>query len=250
MKNLQNTIHSENKKCDLKNAQEISNPLENVKLDSQQTTGVLMDATTGLIASNIPVFCKIFEWIERVERASREEKLNVLLAEYAARFDSFEDSISKLKIFTATRGGQTLFRKIIQILDKGEEDKEWICLLAIALKKILETEFEKYFDKQIFILSQIDRLSPQALILLSKYGIWRELKVQGTTTMSGQTTGDWIPQATMFIRQKMSINNLEVGARVNHSFRELESVGMVDLRGDQLKLTAIGLEIYKTIDLD
>ena len=37
---------------------------------------------------------------------------------------------------------------------------------------------QKYFDSQMFTLSQIDRLSPQALIVLSKYDIWKEVEIQ------------------------------------------------------------------------
>lgn len=236
-------------KVDLVKAEscEVSDPLETIELKPQQIAGVLAEATSGSIVSSIPVLNKMFEWMERVDKASREEKLKTLLVEYVGRFDSTDDAISKLELLAATRGGQTLFRKVIQIVDKGAEDKEWIRLLAIALRKVSETEFEKYFDAQMFVLSQIDRLSPQALILLSKYDIWRQANIQNTTTTSGQTMGDWIPQATMFMRQKLGVNNLEVGARINHSFRELEATGMVDLKGHQLKLTAIGLEIYRVI---
>lgn len=225
----------------------ISNPLEQEGLDSQQIAGVLVKATAGSVASSIPVFNKLFEWTERVNQASREEKLKTLLEKYSEHFNSLDEAISKLKLLTATRGGQTIFRKVIQIVDKGNEDQEWIRLLAIALRKLADTEFEKYFDAQIFILSQIDRLSPQALILLSEYDIWKQLNIHGTTTTSGQTVGDWIPQATKFMNQKKGIDNLEVGARINHSFRELESTGMVSLKGHQLKLTAVGLEIYRAI---
>ena len=240
-------MNDQNSKLIKKEKSEISDPLEKIELESQQIAGVLAEATTGSIASSIPVINKIFEWVERVDRASREEKLKTLLNEYANHFGSIDDAISKLKLLTATRGGQTIFRKVIQIVDKGAEDQEWIRLLATALRKVSDAEFEKYFDAQMFILSQIDRLSPQALILLSKYSIWREANIQSTTTTSGQTMGDWIPQATMFMRQKLGVNNLEVGARINHSFRELESTGMVDLKGHQLKLTAIGLEIHRVI---
>ena len=117
----------------------------------------------------------------------------------------------------------------------------------MALKKVSETEFEQYFDAQMFIMSQIDRLSPQALILISEYDIWKQADIQDTTTTSNQTMGDWIPQATKFVNQKKGIDNLGVGARINHSFRELESTGMIDLKGHQLKLTAIGLEINRAI---
>lgn len=247
MTDIQKNKKDQDEKLAKIEARHISDPLEEVGLDSQQIAGVLGKATTGSIVSSIPGFNKVFEWIERVDQASREEKLKTLLVEYKERFESFEDAISRLKLLTATRGGQTLFRKVIQIVDKGDEDQEWIRLLAIVLRRVSEAEFEKYFDAQMFVLSQIDRLSPQALILLSEYDVWRQANIQNTTTTSGQTMGDWVPQVTMFMRQKKSVDNLEVGARINHSFRELESTGMVDLKGHQLKLTAIGLEIHQAI---
>lgn len=247
MTDIQKTNKDKNGKLAETETLGVSSPLEKIELDSQQISGVLVKATAGLIASSIPVLNKMFEWMERVDQASREEKLKTLLVEYSKRFSSLDEAISKLNLLTATRGGQTLFRKVIQIVDKGNEDQEWICLLATALRKVSEAEFEKYFDAQMFILSQIDRLSPQALILLSEYDVWKQVHIQGTTTASGQTIGDWIPQVTMFMRQKKGVDSLEVGARINHSFRELESIGMVDLKGDQLKLTAIGLEIHQAI---
>ena len=247
MKDIQKSKKVEDQELSKKR---VPNSLEKIELDQQQIAGVLVEATTKMLASGLLSLVglnKLLEWTESVDQASRAEKLKTLLVEYGERFDSLDEAISKLKLLTATRGGQTIFRKVIQIVDKGNEDQEWIHLLAVALKRISEAEFEKYFDAQLFMLSQIDRLSPQALILLSEYGVWREVNIQSTTTTSGQTMGDWIPQVTMFMRQKKKIDNLEVGARINHFFRELESTGMVDLKGHQLKLTAIGLEIHRAI---
>jgi|SRR3989339_125328 len=236
-----------NKNLVKKNSTNIQDPLEKVDLNSQQIAGVLVEATKGSIISSVPGINKLLEWVERVDQASREEKLKMLLTELTERCDSLEDVFSKLKLLTATPGGQTIFRKVLQIVDKGAEDREWIQLLATTLERISNEDFEKYFDSQMFTLSQIDRLSPQALIVLSKYDIWKEVEIQGTTTTSGQTMGDWIPQVTRFMRTKLKIESLEVGARINHSFRELESVGLVNLKGHDLKLTAIGLELHRVI---
>jgi hypothetical protein len=247
-------ILMEGKSLDIsKGSQEkIPDPFADVDLGSQQLAGVLTDATVGTLKSAsgviVPGLNKLFEWTERLDQASREEKLKLLLNKYAENFKSVDDALSQLKTLTVTRGGQTLFRKIIQIVDKGAEDQEWIVLLATVLQKISEAEFEKYFEAQMFILSQIDRLSPQALIILSQYNIWRKVNIQGTTTASGKTAGDWAPQVTKFMRQHLEIENLEVGGRINHSFNELESANMLTLSGHQLKLTPIGLEIHRILE--
>jgi hypothetical protein len=109
------------------------------------------------------------------------------------------------------------------------------------------TVLPRAIEEEMYTLSQIDRLSPQALILISKYDVWREVNIQGTTTTSGFTMGDWAPQVTRFLTTKMGGTNLHAGGRINHSFRELESTGMLALTGHQLKLTAFGLEIYRII---
>ncbi|PJE64917.1 MAG: hypothetical protein COU90_00155 [Candidatus Ryanbacteria bacterium CG10_big_fil_rev_8_21_14_0_10_43_42] len=127
---------------------ETPNLLEEVELNPQQIAGVLAEATSGAIVSSIPGLNKLFEWVERIDQASREEKLKTLLREYTVHFESVDNAISRLKLLTSTRGGQTLFRKIIQIIDKGAEDLEWIRLLAMALRRISEAEFEKCFDAQ------------------------------------------------------------------------------------------------------
>lgn len=226
----------------------IEDPLEKISLDSQQIAGVLVEAFKGSIISSVPGINKLFEWVERFDQGSREEKLKMLLTKYTERCNSFEDAISRLRLLTSTPGGQTIFRKVLQIVDKGAEDQEWIRLLAVTLERISDEDFNKYFDAQMFILSQIDRLSPQALIVLSKYDTWKEVRINSTSTSSHQTMGDWIPQVTQFMRTKLGIESLEVGVRINHSFRELESTGLVILKGHDLKLTAVGLEIYRVIN--
>lgn len=247
MTDLRTTENNKSKKLLKKESNIDPDPLEKIKLNHRQMTGILTNAALETVVSSTPIIGKMYEWAERSNQASREEKLKILLIKYNSRFDSNEKAISNLKSLADSRGGQTIFRKIIQIVDKGQEDQEWIQLLAIALKKISETDFEKYFDAQMFILSQIDKLSPQSLILLSEYDIWRSAHIQGTTTTSGKTMGDWIPQVTMLMRRSKGIDNLEAGARIGHSFRELETAGLIELRGHELKLTAIGIEINRAI---
>lgn len=224
-----------------------NNPLEQIILSPQEVGNVVVSATTRTFISSIPGYGKILEWTERVEQESREIKLQVLFREYSSKFETIEEALSRLQILHTTLGGQTVFRKIIQIISKGEENQEWITLLARVLKSVSEPELEKHFEERVFVLSQIDRLSSQALLLLDKYEIWRQANIDGTTTTSGQTAGDWIPKATRFLMSKIGIHDLPLGARVNHSFHELESAGIVSLQGHQLKLTAIGLEIQRAI---
>lgn len=235
------------------NSNQISNSdkdcLGDINLSLSQTFDALKNATVGTVISNIPILNKMYEWMERVEQDTREKKLNILFNDFKSKFDSIDEAFSKLKTLVATRGGQTIFRKLVQIVDKGSEDQEWIDLLANVLKTLSESSIEKYFDDYEYLLAQIDRLTPHGLILLSKNNIWKEVNIQGTTTTSNQTMGgNWPDQATSFFMRKIGIVNLMMGGRINHTFRELESAGILTLSGHQLKLTAIGLEIYRIIN--
>lgn len=55
--------------------QKISNPLENIEVDSQQIAGVLVEATTGSIVSSIPVLNKMFDRSGKFRSWSKNKSL-------------------------------------------------------------------------------------------------------------------------------------------------------------------------------
>lgn len=230
---------------------EILDPLDAVEITEEQMTAAVMEATTstvaGTLASFIPPLGKLLEWSEKVDEGVKEQKLQTLLRKYNERFSSHDETIAKLKFLTATTSGKVLLSKVIRLVD-NMADGESIGLLANTLKNITDSEVEKKFEEHGYILSQIDRLTPQALVVLSKYEDWKTCSLSGTTTTSKHTvSGDWDSQVAVFLAGKLGITASDVKLRMAHSFWELESTGMIVLDGSFVKLEIIGAEVHRYI---
>lgn len=223
--------------------------LDELELSGKEAIEVLKEASAGTALSSIPVLNKIFEWSERVNQAAREKKLKMLLAQYAQSFASIEEAQSKLAFVVGTTQGRILFHKVLQLSEKGTEDPEWIRLLANVLGNMSDSDIEAKFNEYEYALSQIDRLSVHAVIVLSKYEGWKKVSLSGSTTTSKHTVlGDWDSQAANFLARNLNVTESAIILRIGHSFLELERAGMVVLDGSQLKLDIIGAEVYRVIN--
>lgn len=230
---------------------DISDPLDMVEISDEQMAAAVMEATTstavGTLASFVPPLGKLLEWSEKVDQGVKEQKLQTLLRKYNERFLSHDETITKLKFLTATTSGKVLLSKVIRLVD-NMADEESINLLANTLKNITDSDVEKKFEEHAYILSQIDRLTPQALVVLSKYEDWKTCSLSGTTTTSKHTvSGDWDSQIATFLTGKLGITASDIKLRMAHSFWELESTGMIVLDGSFVKLEIIGAEVYRYI---
>ncbi len=228
---------------------EVIDPLEEIKLSDKEIRKAVTVATSGAIVSSVPILKKMFEWVERVNQATREQALRILLREYSQHFASIDDAISKLKLVVGTREGQTLFKKVVQVLSKSD-DEEWIKLLANILRNISSEDIESHFRNYEYVLAQIDRISPQSLIIISKYDIWKDAVISSTSTSSGHTvSGDWDSQVSNFLARKLGITAGAAILRIGHSFSELSGANLVLLSHDKVKLSLIGAEVYRSITI-
>lgn len=226
-----------------------SDLVNQVDLPDDKIGEVLSKAGGKIIADNIPIFNKFFGAIEKVNSEIREEKLKILLSSFQSHFDSIDEAFAQFSKIFKNRAGIILFQKIIHILDQGDADEEWIDLLGNVLNSITADEVEKHFEEKSYILSQIARLSPQALLILSKGDNWGSVKFTGSTTMSNQTiVGDWDSQAAIFFASQVNITDEEVKLRISHTFRELESNGMIYVTPSKsLGCTQIGARVQSIV---
>ena len=222
--------------------------VDDIELSEEQIEGALLEATTATIGANIPLIGRLFEFTERIRQAEKEEKLKMLLANFSSRFQSINEAMAKLNLLTSTRKGKILFSKLVDLLDKDTGEEEWIGLLANVLNDMSDANIEQRFKERSYVLSQIDRLTPQAMIVLGKYEQWKTVSLSGTTTTSKHTvSGDWDSQASTFLARTISITDSATILRMAHSFLELQSTGMILLDGSFIKLDIIGAEVYRSI---
>lgn len=203
---------------------------QSVELSPEEIRGALVDAGSKAFAREIPFFNKIFGVIDQVHRELRDKQLNSLLQQFNAKLDSNDETIKRLNALFSEPNGVALFGKITSILNNGSYNEEWIGLLSNALKKISDVEIKERFDELEYILSQIARLSPQALIILSKGDKWRTARLSGGSSTSKETLlGDWDMQIAKFFAANVGITERDTISMLAHTFRELETANMIYL---------------------
>src|SRR3989338_6530300 len=88
-----------------------SNPFDRVELSNEKIREVITSVGAKAIATNIPIFNKLFSVIERVSQEVKEEKLKILLNQFQSHFDSMDQAWNQLRLLFASRSGLILFQK-------------------------------------------------------------------------------------------------------------------------------------------
>lgn len=237
--------NNDKKKINKQEEQTETSIVEATTITNEQNREALKAAALKTLTGAVPVVKDLVAIVEKINTEVKEQKLNNLLLSYRDRFESLELAQEQFAFLMSSGEGVMLFHKIIQMVDNGTTDEDWIELMASVLKNISNSDIVEQFEEKRYLLSQIARLSPQALIVLNKGQYWGSAKFTGATTTSKQTmVGDWDVQVSEFFMRSAGIKEESVKIRIAHAFRELESTGMVYLTEDKsLGCTQIGARI-------
>ncbi|MCL4400309.1 hypothetical protein M1506_03485 [Patescibacteria group bacterium] len=223
------------------------NPLEDITLAPEKIREIFVESTGGSLASHIPIIKDILDWTGRVDRAKQEAKTAILLRTFSSHFDNVDDAIKKIIFLNTNASARILFQKTIQLTTRGGDDVDWIILLGNLLYNISTLEIEKIFEEYQYVLAQIEKLSPQGLLVLSKYDIWKKIPITGAGPIKDSSVEDWDSQAANVLARELGIKDSGIIPRIAHSFVELESSKLVILIHPEIRIGVIGAQIYRAI---
>jgi len=216
---------------------ELERRLSEFDLSEEATTEIKRDHTKEMAKSKAlalmgtfgEVITTFLDWNEGVNKDITDAKKSMLLAHYMDKVDDQQSSIDKLKNFLLEPCGNTLFNKILRILDDSPPDGDLIEHLSSALDFIIENgNFESLFDIHKFSLSQIERLSPQALSVLSDYKNWPIFNLVETVRQGGMVKVDYhVELAEVYCRDKKIIEE-PIIQKVAYSIFELKRAGFIE----------------------
>lgn len=226
------------------------NPLSEIKLSEEKLDELLLETIGEASLESIPIAGKLISYVQKYKEKLDKARTAIFLETYKKHSESQDEFNDSLRRLLTSNAGLILFQKTIRILNKDSYDSNYIDLLATSLKNISDKDFEKLFDEIDYVLSQIEKLSPQALLILSKFESWQKCSLDRATSMSGQIiVGDWDMQvATFFASNNPGTYDENAKERIAHAFRELENIRLVTLTEDRhVGLTPIGTEVYTQI---
>lgn len=213
----------------------------------------IRDTGLSLLGGVGDVISTVLDWNEQVNEDLTEAKKMILLEQYLNKADDHENSINMLKDFLTSPQGNTLFNKILRVVDDSPPDLELTKHLSITLRKIVENgRFEELFEQHKYALAQIESLTPQALTIISDYRQWPPIKIDGVLISEGpKITSDWSGAFTRSYCKFKGVSDEAKYKRVLHSVIALQSQGLIEAfrgnKADFCRLTHVGEDLLAYI---
>lgn len=181
---------------------------------------LVLDKALGLFKVG-EIISGVLNWNDDVEKEIREAKKNYLIAEYFHKAESNDHAVSNLRAFVTSAQGNTLFNKIIRIMDDSPPDFLLIEHLSTAMKHIVDSDFQSLFEEHKYALSLIDQLSPQGLAILADDRNWPVLQMIASQSTGTRITSDWHNEFTTAYAINKGIADNAMQRRISHSINEL-----------------------------
>lgn len=196
---------------------------------------------------------EIINWNQSIDEDIKEAKKEYLLSQYFAKNDKNEESLNQLQDFLTNPEGNTLFNKILRILDDTPPDKELSTHLSNTLNHIISNDFRSLFESHKYALSQIEHLTPQALTILSNYSEYPSITLGTYSASGGKITSDWLIEFTQSYVNAKNIYDDNIINRVKNSINELINKRLIeahlfDEKKAKCVVTHLGKEILPYIN--
>jgi hypothetical protein len=196
-------------------------------ITSGQTKKLVRDKVLGLFKVG-QVITAVLNWNEEVDGKIRDLKRDHLLEQYIQKSEENEQSITSLKDFLSSPAGNTLFNKIIRILDESPPDVDLIGHLSSALKHIISSDFEGLFSDHRYALAQIEQISPQALAILADVRSWPKFQLISYQSSGRKVVSDWLPEFADAYGGSKNLQERATQSRLRYSLNELSSRRIIE----------------------
>lgn len=242
-----------------KKGQGLQDRLDAIKLDEGAEEKIARDRLKKTVRDRFlglfrigDVIKEILDFNSGVDAEIKEAKKQVLLAAYFDKCEENSDAVAKLKGLLMSAEGNTLFTKILRILDENPPDLELINCLSGALAYIAGSDFEALFEDHKYALGQIDQLTPQALIILSDSASWPQMRLSSYNSQGSKIISDFVDAFSEAYCQAKKIQSSSLRDKVKHSLADLRTKNLLEARlvnnGENLaraSLTDIGATIAR-----
>ncbi|WP_163527353.1 hypothetical protein [Halobacillus ihumii] len=242
-------------------AKSLEKMLKDIELTEEEKERIVSDNSKKIVVDNGLSFLgpvggvvsAILNWNDGINQEMAEAKKLVLLQQYFDKTNSLESSLGDLKDFLISPQGNTLFNKILRLLDDSPPDRELSDHLSTVLKNLVDNgDFEKLFEKHRYALSQIERLTPQALTIISDYRTWPPIKLGASMQFGPKVTSDFYSEFSQAYCREKGISDDVIFNRIQHSVIELQRLGLMEAfnteqRETRCKLTFIGEDLLTYI---
>lgn len=170
-----------------------------------------------------------FELNDKIDDKVKERKKEYLLLRLYENSQHNDDFMNKFKEYIVNPQFSILFNKLIRILYDGTDNKAYIDKLSLVLKKIIDGgDFSSEFEGYKYILDQIEKLSPQAILVLSDFP-WPHFVIEAPyeTNELGIVTSGWTGAFAQEYSKKRNLRTGRAQYRLENTIKELNRAELI-----------------------
>lgn len=193
------------------------------------------------------IFVPLLEINSEIHSRIKEAKQAYLLSAYIDKVDNMEQAFEALKEMLADSYGNVILNQLFKILDGFPPERETVALLGETLKTIIDKKsYKKLFNQYQLHLRLLERISAQALYLLSRFEDFVPFHMSPAYSMVYQeATGEMVlttPWAQHFglsmnfNEEVISVIDELIDSHLIYAKKETEGVFSVSLTGDGARL--------------
>ncbi|KZU17083.1 hypothetical protein [Lactiplantibacillus plantarum] len=187
---------------------------------------------------------------EEIEGKLNESKEALLLGEYLNKSDNQEYALKRLINVITDPYGSILFNKLLLILKDYPADGDMMDILRDTLLNLSDVNnFKSVFTKYKFLISLIDRITPQAMVILQDYLKWPPFSMSMIIN-NNHVEGDMSKEFTDAYSHSKGIDDPNIVSRIQYSVQELQknefvfgsqiSTGQVIMQPSEVGMDLIG----------
>jgi len=221
------------------------NILDNIDISDQKRKELAIEVLGEFCINKVPIIREVFGSINSYKDKLDHARLLILLKIFRDKYETMDKFQNNLKKLLLDPYGMYLFQKILAIVNACSIDTLYIKVLANVLKNISDSDFKKLFDEHDYVLAQIEKITPQAMLILAEADKWPMISFSSSMS-SGVTTGEgWDKDFAKKYGQIRNITDHKIIARISHAVNDLKNNNIFELRATSFKLNPIGEEIFK-----
>lgn len=184
------------------------------------------------VLENVPVASTIIKFMntsERINSKLNDQKQAYLLMKYIEKSESQEQGLQDLVNILSDPYALSIYSKIKRIVDDNPPDQDLIDNLSSVLISAVKEDMTTVFDDLKFVLSQIETLPVQAIVILSNHQNWKPFYLGGFR--SGNPPDHSIPddfsKAFAHYYSLSLSSSVDLRPKIENAIRILRNDGMI-----------------------
>lgn len=181
-----------------------------------------------LLPAGVKHIFKIFKWKDHVKEEMKAKCAEKLLKETIVKVHRFNKALDIIREFLSSPKGRILFVKVVDLIADRATNEEYRNRMSDLLYGIVDSDFNSKFNIYSNLITKVDQLTPEALVLLSRHSKFPLCEHADNDLRHSVITSDWSRSFVEALCEYYKIDLQESKDTITYCVSELRAFGYVE----------------------